>query len=287
MDGTELDEIMNGSDEPEVIATPSEPATQPETNAQPRDESGKFAPKAAAEPEQVEPPQLETEEEPETGHVPQKALHEERKKRQTAEQENNDLRRQMQEMQGQIRLLSERAMQPAQPQPPKEQAPAPQLWEDPNGFISNALTPIQEQVQQQFLQTSELLAIEKHGEDAVSAAGQAMLELAKSGDPAVAAEYQRIMSARHPYGELVSWHARHKAMQEIGNDPNAYRERLRQELLAEMGHSPAAIPANPAPSGTKPLTQLPKSLNRLPGGGNAAAEVDASDAGLFAHAMGR
>lgn len=291
MDGTELDEIMSEALAPEVIETPSETRVAPPTDAtQPRDEHGKFAPKAdVTTPASADQPQAEVpDEEPESGHVPQKALHEERKKRQGAEQENTDLRRQMQEMQGQIRLLTERTMQPATPAQPKEEAKPPVFWENPDAYIEHKLSSATQQTQGQFLQTSELLAIEKHGEAAVTEAGQAMYKLAEARDPGAAAEYQRIMASRHPYGELVAWHQRHKAMQEIGSDPAAFRAQLEAEFRAKYGiveEQPAPQPTPGNPSSTKPLTQLPKSLSRLPGGGNSPGEEDVSDSGIFAHAM--
>jgi hypothetical protein len=77
-------------------------------------------------------------------------------------------------------------------------------------------------------------------------------------------------------------------MSEIGEDPAAYRERVRAELMAELGvEAQPATPLTPASSTpTKPLTKLPQSLSKLPGAGNGNGAVDLSDAGLFQEAMG-
>lgn len=93
-------------------------------------------------------------------------------------------------------------------------------------------------------------------------------------NPAAAGEYQAIMQSRHPYGTLVEWHKKREAAQEIGDDPAAYRERLKAELLAEMQSAPAAsaptpvMPSNlagarnvgsrsgPAWSGPQPLNDI-------------------------------
>jgi len=83
----ELDEILSGAIQDEPPAT--EPKVQTETpdepQGQPRDETGKFASKDATDPEPSsdQPTADETDEQPKTsGTVPQKALHEARKKEQ-------------------------------------------------------------------------------------------------------------------------------------------------------------------------------------------------------------
>ena len=52
-------------------------------------------------------------------------------------------------------------------------------------------------------------------------------------------------------------------MQEIGDNPASYREKLKQELLAELGRTQAA-PGEPAPAATAPApaptAQIPQSL---------------------------
>ena len=95
-----------------------------------------------------------------------------------------------------------------------------------------------------------LQAIDKHGQETVDSAFNA-LKSKMATDPSMGAAYQQIMASVHPYQALVDWHRRQSAIDEIGNDPNAYREKLRAELLAEMQEqtrmtqpSPSVMPSN-------------------------------------------
>ncbi len=267
MDSKSLDEIMSERDE-----TPVEILEQPAietTEATARDEKGRFAPKDGQAPENVtvEPSEGATE----PGTVPQKALHASREREKEARQEAENLRQQIAQMQGQIALL---AQQRQQPLPAADQA-APEPW-DP-GYTDYVQAPLREQMQQQREQFSLTLANDKFGSDKVEEAYNAMRQ-GLTQDPTVRAEYQRIMASPHPYGELVTWHQRRQAMAEIGTDLNAYREKLRAEIVAEMqanAVAPAATPAakppmptafssarnegprsTPAYSGPKPLSEI-------------------------------
>jgi len=121
-----------------------------------------------------------------------------------------------------------------QPEPPPQ---APDFWENPESAVEfrmqQVLTPIQQQLARQKEELSMLQAIDKHGQETVDAAFSS-LKSKMSSDPSTAAAYQQIMSSVHPYQALVDWHKRQSAIDEIGNDPNAYREKLRAELLAEL-----------------------------------------------------
>lgn len=291
MDGTELDEIMNGSDEPVVIENAVVETSPAET--QPRDEAGKFAPKpvvAEGEPS----PDVAAQDAVEGGehaggrNVPVAAIQAEREKARAARDEAETLRRQMSELQGQVKLLNDRGTQPATP---KEQPKPKAFWEDPDAFFAERAAPLQQSIQQQKFEMSRMMAEDRLGADVVKAADDALGELIMANDPAVLAIQQRVMNSRHPYAELVKWHESHKAMADIGNDPTSYRSRVEAEVraavMAEYGiEQSAAQPAVTTPSTTKPLTKLPQSLSKIPGSGNGAGAVDMSDAGLFTDAMG-
>jgi hypothetical protein len=98
------------------------------------------------------------------------------------------------------------------------------------------------------------------------------------------AVYDRVMSSPSPYLALVDWHKRQVAAAEIGDDPAAYREKLKAEILAELqsdvssrapaqqqpaaARTPAAMPSNfatgrnvgarsgPSWSGPQPLKEI-------------------------------
>jgi hypothetical protein len=286
MDGDiTLDEIMSEGTAPEVIIdTTVVPTTTITTEGQARDDAGRFAPKAGDTDHDA---QQVIEGQPQ-GTVPQQALHAAREKEREAREDAASLRRELAEVRGQVSLLATQRQEPVKP---VEQAKPKAFWENPDDFLAERLAPVQQGLTQQKFDISRLLAEEKLGEDVVKAADDALGALMQANDPSVLGIQQRVMGSRHPYAELVKWHESHKAMSAIGNDPNAWqtqeRERMRAELMAEYGiEAPAAtIPAAQPSTTTKPLTKLPQSLSKLSGAGNGNGEVDASDAGIFTHAM--
>lgn len=288
MDGTELDEIMNEAPASEVVPAVVEAA--PQAEAQPRDETGKFAAKTEGEPI-VDPDnaaQAAVEGgEQDKGKVPVAAVQAEREKRKQVEGEAETLRRELAELRGQVSVLTQ---QRPQPDKPVEAAkPKPSFWENPDEFLAERLAPVQQTVQQQRFEVSRMIAEANLGADVVKAADDALGELIKANDPAVATLQATIANSRHPYADLVAWHEKRKAMADIGDDPKAYqdreRERIRAELMAELGiEAPAAVPGAPS-TPTKPLTKLPQSLSKIPGAGNGSGAVDMSDTGIFTDAM--
>lgn len=288
MDGIDLDEILNGSTtEPEVVEAADVEAP---AETQPRDEGGRFAPKQQEE----ETPEIDPDnaaqsvvEGGERGKVPVAAVQAEREKARLAREEAETLRREMAELRGQVTALTQ---QRQQPQTPAEKPKPKVFWENPDEYLNERLAPVQETMQSQRIELSTMLAIEKHGETAVSEAQAALAAAMKANpsDPSLIALDQQTRTSIHPMSLVLAWHDRQKAMADIGDDPKAYlereRERIRAELMAELGGETPA-PANPSTT-TKPLTKLPQSLNRLPGAGNGNGAIDTSDEGIFKTAMG-
>ncbi len=237
-----LDEIMSGRGE----AVSEETQTHEQEGGQARDESGRFAGKAEEKPE----PQTETQpEQPEPepkgdGKVPHQALHASRERERQARDEAQALRDQVQRLEGMMQAM---AAQRSEPQKPKEQPKPVDFWEDPQAFLQSALTPVQQQIAAQNEALSQTRAVAEHGAETVNSAFEAM-KGALASDPRAQADYVRIMQSPHPYGELVAWDRNRRALTEIG-DPAAYRERMRQELIAELQASqqqpPAAQPRLP------------------------------------------
>src|SRR5687768_12206956 len=95
MDGTELDEIMNEAPVSEMI--PAVVETPPEAETQPRDETGKFAPKQQEEDPVVDPDNAAQSavEGGERGKVPVAAVQAEREKAKQAREEAETLRREL------------------------------------------------------------------------------------------------------------------------------------------------------------------------------------------------
>lgn len=282
------------SDQP--VETPAPEAAAPEaavetppSEGQPRDPStGKFLPKAgdpppveAAAPAAPEPPaQPERREE---HRIPLSEHLSEREKRQNAERERDDFRRQMEAMNRRLAELS-------RPQP--EPVAPPDPYADPNGFmqhgIRQAVDPISERMDQMRDQFSRVMANRAFGAEVVSAARQA-LETEVATNPAARFEAQRMWQSDDPYGELVDWHKRKLALAEIGSDPSAYRTKLQDDLLKDPTFLARAIEAaktqatQPANGTRPPNVSLPPSLNRTPGsGGQSLTAAPQTDAEIFA-----
>lgn len=255
-----LDEIMSREPVTETVQEPNTPA-QPETveQGQPRDDAGKFAPKAenaaGADGDADKAAQAAVEGGDGKGKVPLQAVQAERDKRKEAQSEAEALRREVAELRGQVSVLSR---QPAQPQTPAEKPKPKSFWESPDEFLAERTAPIQQEAITRHFMTSRMLAEDKFGAERVKEADDAIgaLMQANPNDPEIIAMQQRIQNSPHPYRDLVTWHDRRKALAEIGEDPAAYRERLRQELLAEL--QPAA---QPAPTQQQPAAKAPMPTN--------------------------
>lgn len=292
MDHVNLADLMTDTAPATAEAVSTEATT--EQTSQARDEQGRFAPTQQTDEgarAAVEGGSAATTEQP-SGTVPQQALHEARQQ-QKAERERADrLERELAELRGTVNALK--------PQDKPKEEPKKAFWEDPDGFFSERATPIQQEVVKRHMMTSRMLAEDKFGPETVKAADDALgaVMQANPNDPSVIALAQKIKDSAHPFRDMIEWHREHQARIEIGNDPGAYKARLRAEFMAEFGITSEADAAAVAatttdattPSTTtnaQPLTRLPKSLTKLPGRGNAAADGDMSDESVFAHAIGR
>lgn len=121
---------------------------------------------------------------------------------------------------------------------PKQEPPAaPDWFENPTEAMRHQLTqqvsPAFEQFGMQIQAIAKDNAITRFTEEKVNEAEQAFLTAAKSGriDPA---DYQRVLGSPNRYAAAVQWHQRQQAQAEIGDDPAAYKERLKAELRKEL-----------------------------------------------------
>lgn len=210
-------EAVEAEAEPEAPAEPEPEAAEPEAEADVETGEQDAAPPAAMEkPEQLAPVQ---------------ALIDERLKRQEAEQRLRALETQLQQMQ--------RAQQ-------AQQAKAPDWLEDPEAAAQYQASAIHQQMEDMRLNMSQEMAETQFGGDTVKAALDAFQ---RQGDPHL---HRKILSARHPYGELVRWHRQQSVLSEIGDDPASYRAKIeaevRERLMAEMQQAQPAKPAAPPPT---------------------------------------
>jgi len=205
-----LDDVFNGEtvEEPTVTEQPQEVVAEETTTEE-------------ASIEEVAP-EVEEVAKPET--IPVAALTEERAKRQ-------DLERQLEEMRAK----------------PVEPTPAPDVFEDQTAFNNHVQSQIDNGVMNVKLDLSQDMAVEKHGQEVVTAAFEA---LRAANDKAA---FDGIMSKRNPYEALVQWDKQRQVVSEIGNDPQAWKDQERAKIKAEVeaeivAKQAAEMAGKPAPS---------------------------------------
>jgi hypothetical protein len=206
--------------------------------------------------------------------IPPARLREEADARRAAERDRDELKHRLTRLEAQL-------------QPQQQATRRPEFWDNPDEWGRSLVTPIHEQLFQQRQGVSRLLAEEKHGSDTVRAAYNALGQ-AMQADPAVQTDYLRIMRSNHPYGELVAWHKKRQAFDEIGGDPAAYRNRVldeamrdpevQQRFLAQLRG--AAQPNIEAPRRST-VPHIPSLQGIGTAAGPASAAGDPSDAELF------
>lgn len=248
METKSLDELL-GDEPAEVIDAPvvEQPVEDSEAAAQrERDERGRFAAKGEDEgappaPEDNKAKGLEA------------ATAAERRKRQEVEAE----------------LAAIRAELEAAKTPPP---PAPDLWENPEGWQQHFGGQVVSQAVEQAsrnatLNMSEMLARQKH-DDFDDVKGE-FLALAEANPQLV----QQALSDPHPWAKAYQIAKNHKTMSELGaTDLDSVKAKLREEIMAEMAAS--AIPnsggipptlANERNVGNRsgPAWAGPKSLDEL------------------------
>jgi hypothetical protein len=205
-----------------------------------------------------EKPQPQQEERQQRG-IPPGRLREEAEARRAAEAEARELR-------VRIEALERNRYQqpPPQQQPPQQQGP--DMFADPEGWAAAERTRIMNAVQLDRVNMSLADAAEQHG-DKFQEAYKAINSL-NPQSPADMAHVQRIWNAPNPGRELMKWHQQQSLLHEIGNDPTAYRQKLRDELLADPDFRKELISGmrNDAVNGGNTRVRLPPSLNGATGG---------------------
>lgn len=215
----ELDHVLNG--EPQEPQGEDKQAVTPPEPEKPADEPKGDTPPAEPAKGEGEPPAPESEK-----HVPLSALEAERKTRQDWKEKAVRAEERQKALEAQLEQI--RQQQPQQPQqPPSAEA-----------LVLN-----------ERFNMSEMMLRQQH-EDVDEVIGRFMQEAEKN--PALGAELRR---QTHPYQWAYQYAKRLALMDEIGNDPNAYREKLKEQIKAELAQQQ---PAEPAPPKQSP--QIPQSL---------------------------
>lgn len=230
-----LDSILDQTPA-EKPATVSAVETPPETVAEApkQDETGEKPPEAA-------PPAAQRDSE-QGRHVPVKALEDERRKRQELERLVADLQRQVQQPQ----------QRPQAEQPPQQ---PPDPWTDPEG----AFRYQQQQFENQLYQTRVSLsrAVLMGQKSDFEEYEKVFFETADA-NPGL---YQQLRQHQSPAQFAYDMGRKIKMQREIGDDPEAYKARLREELMAEIQSQQAP---QQAPQSQAAKAPPPKSLAGTP-----------------------
>lgn len=192
------------------------------------------------------------------------ALMSEREKRQAIERELEEHRRKLADFE------AEREKRQREQQQQQTQKPLPDPFDDPKGYSAYMAETVQSQVLNTKLDLSEVYARGKFGDESVDAM-QAWYKQEVAKSPHLA---QDVVSQKDPYSYAMKIYNRSKMVEEIGDDPDAYRQRLEAELLEKLNKQPIAV-ADPA----KPKASPPPSLAK--GGAGGASEQPVSDEEFF------
>lgn len=218
-----LDNILSGGGE-------ATPAPEPE----------KVATEATQEqPEQQPVAEAEGERQEGQATVPHQALHAEKQKVKRYTEEVADLRREIADRDA---AWERRIAQLMQAQQPQQQQEPPDWYADPAKATEQFVSPYVQRIEHMIRQQGQQIAQYQFGADKVKAAEDAFM-LAVTSGRLDAADEQRIRMSPNPYAEVVQWHQRKQVLEEMGDDPAAYKEKLKQELLVELQAQQQSAPA--------------------------------------------
>ena len=235
------------SDDP--IEAPVQEAEVEPKDDRPRDEQGRFAPKAEEEPKEAEPKTEPQAKAPEPAKETESVG-----VRQLREALEREQRR---------RFELEQRVQSLQPKP--EAAPRPDLFEKPDEFVrtnvQEALTPIEQRLASTVETWSRMFAIKEHGEERITQAYSALDQAAKSGDPQALAVVGAVKQSADPYGDIARWYADREA----SLNPDAFFQRRLDEALKDEKFKNELMSKLQPAQETKhaaPVFRVPPSLNR-------------------------
>lgn len=274
----------------ESASAPEVKETKEVTETRVRDEQDKFA-KTETKVEKVETkpvaevvPEVKTETkvDEDGDKVPSWRLREVNEKARQRDEENRQLRIQVAHINAQLQKQNAPKAEPVE------------IWEDPNGFVSHvtkeALTPIEQQLQEMRETFSRSNAETAFGADKVAEAYEAM---GKNLEALPQNERDEIISRLkkhpHPFGEIVKWHQNNQTLSKVGNDPQKWLDAEKEKWLSDPAEQAKIMERIRGSAQTRPsVTNLPPSLNRVSSAGNGLdTSDDLSNESLFAHATAR
>ena len=248
-----IEEVLNkdAEEKPEVEKPEAEVAEKPES-----------------EQEQPEAIQEQPEEKPEAEAKPDKnanrevgglkAAHSaEKSKRQAIERERDELRQELDRREQAWR--QEMAQLVGQFAPKQPEQPQPGIFDDPDAWVSRQNQQYDQRLRQQDVKWSERIAKRHYGDEAFTEAEQSLQSLHRQNprDPVFFA----IGQSDDPAEVMMQWHQNQTKLKSL-NDPEATVESMlanaspefKTKLLTMLGGQTQARPAIPAPS------QIPSNL---------------------------
>lgn len=240
-----LESILSGEREPAPVETTTSPAATPETTQE--------QPQGQPEPSSSDEPQAD-----ETGKVPLAALHAERSKVKRYTEQVAEFQKKLEDQNAQwearfAQMMSAVAPKQAQPEP----APAPEIWDDPNAFVRSQASELVNPLQERMFAMARQVAEIQFKPETVNEATQAFDRARAAGqiDPVIA---QRIMNAPNPFAAAVQWHQHTSVMSEIGSDPAAYKQKLAEEIRAQV--MAELQQGTPTPAATQAAPVMPSNF---------------------------
>lgn len=192
------------------------------------------------------------------------AIKDERKKRQSLRDELNQLKG---------RMDAQPAPQPAPQRMQQPQIPNPAT--DPAGYHNYIASQQAAMVENTQLNMSETMVRQSLGDEAVNEAFSALQQ-----HPQKDMLLSQFKQTAHPWGQMMTWYKQQKLVSEIGDDPEAYKQKLKEELLAEMqqpqGQGAPSAPQN-APNLPPRVANTPSAMS----GGSAQHTMEDAESNLW------
>jgi hypothetical protein len=249
MADTELDTFLGGA---------GEPAPEPQQEPAPPPEQQEPEEEAEGDP----PEQEEAPEPPKPGErtVPLAALEAERAQRRDHKERAARLEGELAELRRQFDEAKRAAQQPPQQaQPPQQIDPV----QDPAGYHAQ----VQQLMLNERLNISEMALRREIGEEKVEAVKAEFVQAMRSNPALQAQLYQQ----PDPYAWAAKQVEVMKLQREIGDDPAAYRAKLRAEIEAEMNAAQPAAPVAPVSPAARLAPSLANARSAAPRGSGAWA----------------
>lgn len=231
---------------------------------QPRDDHGRFAPKAGDEPTDSgeEAPAPKADPEPEKDHrIPIRELLDERDRRQAAEREREALRQ---------RIAAYERQQQAPQQRPDPSYDPEAYAEYVEQTVGGRVKSVEEMVRDRFVNMTFDSQAEALGTDVFDPMVDAFIQTAGQGGSRDPGLFKEVVEASNPGAALVRWHKRHQARSEVGDDIDGFKQKHRSQLMSDPEFRKEFMAALEAEArggsvgSSSNISSLP-SVNRAPG----------------------